>query len=133
VRDALKGTASREVTDAVVALGFSPAMPNATVRLQESGPQGGRAAPSFGGLGPDGGAGADVEGLRGRLCCSLSCHVRRLVVQPCVEGLPRLKAFTRKHPELRLSTSPWRRPGEAQQFAAKAGIDGPSVLDQAPS
>ena len=51
--------------------------------------------------------------------------------KPCVEGLPRLKAFSRKHLELRLVyIAVEGDPAKAQQFAAKAGIDGPTILDK---
>jgi thiol-disulfide isomerase/thioredoxin len=109
------------------------AMPSATVRLQESGSaRVGITAPSFGGWDLTGERVLTLEGLRRTptlaplliTFCASWC-------KPCVEGLPRLKAFSRKHPELRLVyIAVEGDPARAQQFAAKAGIDGPAILDK---
>ena len=109
------------------------AMPNATVRLQESGSaRVGSAAPSFGGWDLTGERVLTLEGLRRTpVLQPLLITFGASWCKPCVEGLPRLKAFTRKHPELRMVyIAVEGDPARAQQFAAKAGIDGPSVLDK---
>ena len=51
--------------------------------------------------------------------------------KPCVEGLPRLKALSVKHPEVRLVLIAVENDAaQAQKFVARVGIDGPVLLDK---
>ena len=52
--------------------------------------------------------------------------------KPCLDGLPRLKAFTKKHPELRLMFIAVETDAEkAQQLVTKTGIaEVPAILDK---
>jgi len=109
------------------------AMPSATVRLPESGSAKlGSTAPSFGGWDLTAERVLTLEGLRRTpTLAPLLITFGASWCKPCVEGLPRLKAFSRKHPELRLVyIAVEGDPARAQQFAAKAGIDGPAILDK---
>ena len=109
------------------------AMPSATVRLQDSGSaRVGSPAPSFGGWDLTGERVLTLEGLRRTpMLQPLLITFGASWCKPCVEGLPRLKAFSRKHLELRLVyIAVEGDPAKAQQFAAKAGIDGPTILDK---
>jgi peroxiredoxin len=51
--------------------------------------------------------------------------------KPCAEGLPRLKALSVKHPEVRLVFVDVESDADqARAFAARLGIDGPALLDK---
>jgi thiol-disulfide isomerase/thioredoxin len=109
------------------------AAPADTARLQESGSaRVGSAAPSFGGWDLSGEKVLTLEGLRRTpFLAPLLITFGASWCKPCIEGLPRLKAFSRKHPELRLVLIDVEsEPQRAQQLAAKAGIDGPAILDK---
>src|SRR2546428_1847382 len=109
------------------------AAPATTVRLSQSGSaKVGTAAPSFGGWDLGQGKVLTLDGLRRTpMLQPLLITFGASWCKPCAEGLPRLKAFSRKHPELRLVyIAVEGDPARAQQFAAKAGIDGPSILDK---
>jgi cytochrome c biogenesis protein CcmG, thiol:disulfide interchange protein DsbE len=107
--------------------------PVATVKLPVSGgAKVGIAAPSFGGW-----------DLAGKKVLTFDTLRRTPTVAPllitfgaswctaCASGLPRLKALTQKHPELRLVyIGVEQDQDKAQQFAVKMGIDGPAVLDK---
>jgi cytochrome c biogenesis protein CcmG, thiol:disulfide interchange protein DsbE len=107
--------------------------PVATVKLPVSGgAKVGIAAPSFGGW-----------DLAGKKVLTFDSLRRTPTVSPllitfgaswctaCASGLPRLKALTQKHPELRLVyVGVEQDQDKAQQFAARMGIDGPAVLDK---
>ena len=107
--------------------------PVATVKLPVSGgAKVGLAAPSFGGW-----------DLAGKKVLTFDSLRRTPTVSPllitfgaswctaCASGLPRLKALTQKHPELRLVYIGVEQDQEkAQEFAARMGIDGPALLDK---
>src|SRR5207244_2064961 len=51
--------------------------------------------------------------------------------KPCNEGLPRLKALTKKHSELRLVLIDVESDAQAaQEWAEKLGLEGPAILDK---
>ena len=107
--------------------------PAQTVKLQESGAaKVGGAAPSFGGWDLAGRKVLTLDGLR------RTPNMAPLLItfgaswcKPCNEGLPRLRALAGKHPELRLVLIDVEGDQEkAQQFAQRAGVDGPAILDK---
>jgi thiol-disulfide isomerase/thioredoxin len=109
------------------------AAPAATVRLQESGSaKVGGTAPSFGGWDLKGERVLTLEGMRRTpFLAPLLITFGASWCKPCIEGLPRLKAFSRKHPEMRLVLIDVESEAEkAQQLAARTGIDGPAILDK---
>jgi cytochrome c biogenesis protein CcmG/thiol:disulfide interchange protein DsbE len=109
------------------------AAPVATVKLEGSGDaKVGMAAPSFGGW-----------DLAGKKVLTFDSLRRTPAVAPllitfgaswctaCASGLPRLKALSVKHQQLRLIYIGVEQDQEkAQQFAARMGIDGPALLDK---
>jgi thiol-disulfide isomerase/thioredoxin len=109
------------------------ASPLATVRLQESGSaRVGSTAPSFGGWDLAGQRVLTLDGLRRTpYLAPLLITFGASWCKPCIDGLPRLKALSRKHPELRLVViAVDSEPEKAQQLAATTGIDGPAILDK---
>src|SRR5438270_529479 len=115
----------------LLALLFAAA-PTATVKLQESGAaKVGSAAPSFGGWDLAGRKVLTLDGLRRTPTVSpLLITFGASWCKPCNEGLPRLRALTRKRPELRLVLVDVESDGAvAQEWAARLGIDGPAILD----
>jgi len=109
------------------------AAPAATVKLPISGgAKVGFAAPSFGGWDLTGRNVLTFDGLR------LTPTISPLLITfgaswctACASGLPRLKALTQKHQDLRLIYVDVELDADrAQQFAAKMGIDGPALLDK---
>ena len=109
------------------------AAPVDTVKLQESGgARVGGAAPSFGGW-----------DLQGKKVLTLDAIRRTPTMSPllvtfgaswctaCAAGLPRLKALSTKHPEMRLVLIDVESDSaKAQEWAGKMGIDGPAILDK---
>src|SRR4051812_35232286 len=87
----------------LVALLLAAAPPN-TVKIQESGSaRVGGAAPSFGGWDLTGQRALTLDGLRRTpYLAPLLMTFGGSWCKPCAESLPRLKAFARKHPEVRL-------------------------------
>jgi peroxiredoxin len=110
------------------------AAPATTVRMQESGSaRVGGAAPIFGGWDLTGQRALTLDGLRRTpYLLPLLITFGSSSCKPCVESLPRLKAFAKRHPELRLVFVAVETEGEkAQQLVAKTGItDAPAVLDK---
>jgi len=109
------------------------AAPVTTVRLFQSGSaKVGSAAPSFGGWDLTQGKVLTLDGLR------RTPFLQPLLItfgaswcKPCVEGLPRLKALSVKHPEVRLVLIAVENDAaQAQKFVARVGIDGPVLLDK---
>lgn len=109
------------------------AAPVNTVKLSESGAvKLGRAAPSFGGWDLANRTVLTLDGLR-----HTPSKAKLLITfgaswcSACVAGLPRLKALTLKHPELRLVLIDVESDSaKEQEWARKLGIDGPSLLDK---
>src|SRR5260370_7433180 len=104
-----------------------------TVRLQESGSaKVGSAAPSFGGWDLAGRRVLTLDGLRRTPSMApLLITFGASWCTACAAGLPRLKALSQKHPEMRLVLIDVESDGQkAQEFAAKMGIDGPAILDK---
>jgi peroxiredoxin len=109
------------------------APPALTVRLHESGSaRVGSAAPGFGAWDLTGQRVRTLEGLRRTpFLQPLLLAFGASSCKPCAEILPRLKAFSVKHPEVRLVLIDVENDAEqARAFAARAGIDGPAVLDK---
>jgi peroxiredoxin len=107
--------------------------PTATVKLQESGQaKVGSAAPSFGGWDLSGKSVLTLDGLRRMpVLAPLLITFGASWCKPCNEGLPRLRALTKKHSELRLVLIDVESDGAiAQEWAQKLGIDGPAILDK---
>lgn len=103
----------------------------ATVKLQGSGPvQVGKPAPSFGGW--------DLAGRKVLTLASLRRAHGPLLIsfgaswcKPCTEGLPRLVQLTRQHPGLLLLFVDVEPDADkALEFAARAGVKGPAILDK---
>ena len=117
----------------LLALLLLAAAPVTTVRLFQSGSaKVGSVAPSFGGWDLTQGKVLTLDGLR------RTPFLQPLLItfgaswcKPCVEGLPRLKALTVKHPEVRLVLIAVENDaGQAQKLVARVGIDGPVLLDK---
>src|SRR6267142_347987 len=110
------------------------AAPANTVKIQESGSaRVGGPAPSFGGWDLTGQRALTLDGLRRTpYLLPLLMTFGGSWCKTCAESLPRLKAFAKAHPELRLVYVAVENDGDrAQQFAAKTGIAGvPAVLDK---
>jgi len=110
------------------------AAPATTVRMQESGSaRVGSAAPSFGGWDLTGQRVLTLDGVRRTPYLSpLLITFGASWCKPCLDGLPRLKAFTKKHPELRLVFIAVEGEAEkAQQLVTKTGIaEVPAILDK---
>jgi peroxiredoxin len=107
--------------------------PVSTVRLEESGnAKIGSAAPSFGGWDLAQRRVLTLDGMRRTpFLQPLLLTFGASWCKPCTEGLPRLKAFTDKHPEVRLVLVAVENDAEqAQKLAARVKLDGPSVLDK---
>jgi peroxiredoxin len=107
--------------------------PAATVKLQESGQaKVGSAAPSFGGWDLSGKTVLTLDKLRRTPSLApLLITFGASWCKPCNEGLPRLRALARKHPELRLVLIDVESDAQAaQEWAARLGIDGPAILDK---
>jgi len=110
------------------------AAPAATVRMQQSGSaRVGSAAPSFAGWDLTGQRALTLDGVR-RTPYLLPVLIAfgASSCKPCLESLPRLKAFTKKHPEVRLVfIAVESDPQTAQQLVAKTEItDAPAILDK---
>jgi peroxiredoxin len=104
-----------------------------TVKLTESGSvKVGSAAPSFGGWDLSGKNVLTLDKIRRTPAIApLLITFGASWCKPCNEGLPRLKALTKKHSELRLVLIDVESDGQAaQEWAQKLGIDGPAVLDK---
>jgi peroxiredoxin len=117
----------------LIALLLLAAGPASTVRLYASGSaKVGGAAPSFGGWDLAQHKVLTLDGLRRTpFLQPLLLTFGASWCKPCAEGLPRLKALTVKHPEVRLVlVAVENDAGQAQKFAAHVGIDGPAVLDK---
>jgi peroxiredoxin len=109
------------------------AAPVATVRLPESGSvKVGSAAPSFGGWDLTNENVLTLDSLRRTPgLTALLITFGASWCRPCMDGLPRLKALTRKHPGFRLVLIAVESDsGKAQDLAARTGIDGPAILDK---
>ena len=107
--------------------------PVVTVKLPESGSaKVGSAAPSFGGWDLGGRKVLTLDGLRRTpAMASLLITFGASFCKPCNEGVPRMVALTRKHPELRLVLIDVESDAQkAQEFAQKMGVDGPAILDK---
>ena len=107
--------------------------PTATVKLQESGnARVGSAAPSFGGWDLAGRKVLTLDGIRRTpTMASLLISFGASFCKPCNEGLPRMVALTKKHPELRLVLIDVESDSQkAQEFAQRVGVDGPAILDK---
>jgi peroxiredoxin len=118
------------VLGVVLLLASAPAN---TVRLQESGSaKVGSAAPSFGGWDLAGRRVLTLDGLRRTPSMApLLITFGASWCTACAAGLPRLKALSQKHPEMRLVLIDVESDAQkAQEFAAKMGIDGPAILDK---
>ena len=117
----------------MLALLLLAAAPATTVRLFESGSaKVGAAAPSFGGWDLSGRKVLTLDGLRRQpYLAPLLITFAASWCKPCAEGLPRLKALSVKHPEVRLVLIDVENDAEqAQKFVARVGIDGPALLDK---
>ena len=117
----------------LLALLLLAAGPVSTVRLYESGSaKVGSAAPSFGGWDLAQRKVLTLDGLRRvPFLQPLLLTFGASWCKPCAEGLPRLKALSVKHPEVRLVLIAVENDtDQAQKFAARVGIDGPAVLDK---
>jgi peroxiredoxin len=109
------------------------AAPTATVKLTESGAARiGLSAPSFGGWDLSGRKVLTLDGIRRTPAMApLLITFGASWCKPCNEGLPRLLALTKKHPELRLVLIDVESDAEkAQDFAARMGVEGPAILDK---
>jgi len=109
------------------------AAPTATVKLTESGQaKVGMAAPSFGGWDLAGKSVLTLDKLRRTPAIApLLITFGASWCKPCNEGLPRLKALAKKHPEMRLILIDVESDSQAaQEWAVKLGIDAPTVLDK---
>lgn len=109
------------------------AAPARTVRLHESGSaRVGSAAPAFGGWDLTGRRAMTLEGLRRTpFLQPLLLTFGASSCKPCVDGLPRWKALSVKHPEMRLVLIDVESDADrAQAFAARAGVEGPALLDK---
>ncbi|MGZ6142443.1 MAG: TlpA family protein disulfide reductase [Myxococcales bacterium] len=107
--------------------------PTATVKLTESGnARVGSAAPSFGGWDLAGRRVLTLDGIRRTpAMASLLITFGASFCKPCNEGLPRMVALTKKHPELRLVLIDVEPDSQkAQEFAQRVGMDGPAILDK---
>ena len=116
----------------LLAFALIAAAPASTVKLRESGQaKVGRAAPSFGGWDLSRKNVLTLDKLRRSPALSpLLITFGASWCKPCNEGLPRLRALTRKRPELRLVLVDVESDGAvAQEWAARLGIDGPAILD----
>jgi peroxiredoxin len=116
----------------LLAIALVATAPASTVKLQESGQaKVGRAAPSFGGWDLSRKNVLTLDTLRRTPALApLLITFGASWCKPCNEGLPRLRALTRKHPELRLVLIDVESDGAvAQEWAARLGIDGPAILD----
>jgi peroxiredoxin len=110
------------------------AAPASTVRMHESGSaKVGSAAPSFAGWDLTGQRALTLDGLRRTpYLLPLLITFGASSCKPCAESLPRLKAFTKRHPEVRLVFVAVEDVGDkAQQLVTKTGIaDAPALLDK---
>ncbi len=117
----------------LVAAFLLAAAPTATVRMTESGSaKVGMSAPSFGGWDLSGRKVLTLDGIRRTpTMASLLITFGASFCKPCNEGVPRMVALTKKHPELRLvliDVEP--DSAAAQAFASRVGVDGPAILDK---
>src|SRR5690348_17161775 len=109
------------------------AVPTETKKLTESGnARVGSAAPSFGGWDLAGRKVLTLDGVRRTpTMASLLISFGASFCKPCNEGLPRMVALTKKHPELRLVLIDVESDSAAAQaFAQRVGVDGPAILDK---
>jgi peroxiredoxin len=109
------------------------AAPANTVRFHESGAaRVGSAAPGFGGWDLAGARVLTLEGLRRTpFLAPLLLTFGASGCKPCAEGLPRLKALSVKHPELRLVFVDVESDADkAQAFVARLRLEGPALLDK---
>ena len=109
------------------------AAPTATVRMSESGSaRVGSAAPSFGGWDLAGRKVLTLDGLRRTpTMASLLITFGASFCKPCNEGVPRMVALTKKHPEMRLVLIDVESDSQkAQEFAQRVGVEGPAILDK---
>jgi len=109
------------------------AAPTATVRMTESGSARiGSAAPSFGGWDLAGRKVLTLDGLRRTpAIASLLITFGASFCKPCNEGIPRMVALAKKHPEMRLVLIDVESDSQkAQEFVQRVGMDGPAVLDK---
>ena len=108
--------------------------PTATVKLNESGSaRVGSAAPSFGGWDLSGRRVLTLDGIRRTpAMASLLITFGASWCKPCNEGLPRLTALAKKHPDLRVVLIDVESDAQrAQEFAARTGVgEGPAILDK---
>jgi peroxiredoxin len=121
------------LTALAVALTLLFAAPTSTVRLRESGSAlVGSPAPIFGGWDLSGRRVLTLEGLRRTpYLAPLLITFGASWCKPFAEGLPRLKAFSTRHPEVRLVFIDVENDAaRAQAFASRAGIDWPAILDK---
>ncbi len=104
-----------------------------TVKLDKSGAANvGSPAPSFGGWDTGGKQVLTLDGLRHKPTLSpLLITFGASWCHPCREGLPRLIALSKKHPELRLVLIDVETDGEpAQAWASELGLTAPAILDK---
>jgi peroxiredoxin len=109
------------------------AAPATTVRMTESGSARiGSAAPSFGGWDLSARNVLTLDGLRRTpTMASLLITFGASFCKPCNEGVPRLVALTKKHPELRLVLIDVESDSQkAQEFVQRVGMEGPAILDK---
>jgi peroxiredoxin len=109
------------------------AAPTATVRMTESGAaKVGMSAPSFGGWDLAGRKVLTLDGIRRTpAMASLLITFGASFCKPCNEGVPRMVALTKKHPELRLVLIDVEADSSAAQaFASRVGVEGPAILDK---
>jgi cytochrome c biogenesis protein CcmG, thiol:disulfide interchange protein DsbE len=107
--------------------------PAATVRLTESGgAKVGMAAPSFGGWDLSGKKVLTLDSLRRKPeLAPLLITFGASWCTACAAGLPRLRALSQKHSELRLVLIDVEGDGaKAQEFAARHGVDTWAILDK---
>lgn len=109
------------------------ASPAATEKLPQSGSaRVNSPAPSFGGWDTGGKQVLTLDGLRHKPTLSpLLITFGASWCHPCREGLPRLIALEKKHPDLRLVLIDVLDDGEkAQAWAAEIGLTAPAILDK---
>src|SRR5262249_5358385 len=103
-RDRDRGIAHMKILISTLAALLVATAPRATVQMNESGAAKlGMAAPSFGGWDLTGRKVLTLDGLRRTpVMASLLITFGASFCKPCNEGVPRMVALTKKHPEMRL-------------------------------